>query len=216
MSYNSEPISHFQKIIRRGSMELVDHMTRPLTPLEKARVELIPPGGDWRDLPNMERKLEDGTVAKKLLYRYKDFNQGKHIFIFIFFLHFQECQAPGPCVGCAPAWRGRAHRATPRPSRRTPSSPGSSPTAGSSSHSPPAWCPSQRNHQYAGLYGRLENDGWFSTTTTEPRVSGKQGRVVHPEHHRVLTLRESARTQGFPDSFLFSGGLADKYKQVGA
>ena len=75
-------------------------------------------------------------------------------------------------------------------------------------------CPSDRNHQYAGLYGRLENDGWFSTTTTDPRLSGKQGRVVHPDHHRVLSLRESARTQGFPDSFHFSGSLADKYKQV--
>ena len=101
MSYNSEPISHFQKIIRRGSMELVDHMTRPLTPLEKARVELIPPGGDWRDLPNMERKLEDGTVAKKLLYRYKDFNQGKHIFIFIFFILFFIFRSVGLRV---PAW----------------------------------------------------------------------------------------------------------------
>ena len=41
-----------------------------------------------------------------------------------------------------------------------------------------------------------------------------QGRVLHPEQHRVVSVRECARSQGFPDWFRFYGGILDKHRQV--
>lgn len=37
----------------------------------------------------------------------------------------------------------------------------------------------------------------------------------HPTENRLLTVRECARLQGFPDDWEFSGGLKQQYKQVG-
>ena len=44
---------------------------------------------------------------------------------------------------------------------------------------------------------------------------GKQGRVLHPDQHRVVSVRECARSQGFPDWYLFEGDVLDKHRQVG-
>lgn len=38
---------------------------------------------------------------------------------------------------------------------------------------------------------------------------------VHPVHDRLLTLRECARLQTFPDRFVFSGNAASRIKQIG-
>ena len=38
---------------------------------------------------------------------------------------------------------------------------------------------------------------------------------VHPIQDRVLSVREAARIQSFPDKCRFFGNLADQYKQVG-
>jgi len=38
---------------------------------------------------------------------------------------------------------------------------------------------------------------------------------IHPHEHRFLSVREMARIQGFPDSFLFSGPVRDQQRQVG-
>ena len=58
-----------------------------------------------------------------------------------------------------------------------------------------------RHNNWAGLYGRVEWDGFFSTTITNPEPMGKQGRVMHPSQNRVVSVRECARSQGFPDSY---------------
>ncbi|KAL2527638.1 DNA (cytosine-5)-methyltransferase CMT2 [Abeliophyllum distichum] len=39
--------------------------------------------------------------------------------------------------------------------------------------------------------------------------------ILHPEQDRVLTLRECARLQGFPDYYKFCGKLKERYRQVG-
>lgn len=39
--------------------------------------------------------------------------------------------------------------------------------------------------------------------------------VLHPEQHRVVSVRECARSQGFPDRYLFFGNVLDKHRQVG-
>ncbi|KAF8559884.1 S-adenosyl-L-methionine-dependent methyltransferase [Imleria badia] len=55
----------------------------------------------------------------------------------------------------------------------------------------------------AGFYGRVERDGWFRTTVTNVDPTAKQSRVIHPYSKRILTVRELARSQGFPDHFTF-------------
>ncbi|KAJ8965257.1 hypothetical protein NQ314_004269 [Rhamnusium bicolor] len=80
------------------------------------------------------------------------------------------------------------------------------------------WClphTADRHNHWAGLYGRLEWDGFFGTTITNPEPMGKQGRVLHPEQNRVVSVRECARSQGFPDRFKFFGNILDKHRQVG-
>ena len=41
------------------------------------------------------------------------------------------------------------------------------------------------------------------------------GRVIHPEDQRVLSVRECARAQTFPDDYHFSGGISSCYRQIG-
>ncbi len=42
-----------------------------------------------------------------------------------------------------------------------------------------------------------------------------QGRVLHPEQDRLVSVRECARSQGFPDWYRFYGNVLDKHRQVG-
>lgn len=41
-----------------------------------------------------------------------------------------------------------------------------------------------------------------------------QGRVLHPEQSRVVSVRECARSQGFPDTYRFYGSILEKHRQV--
>ncbi|KAI9070389.1 S-adenosyl-L-methionine-dependent methyltransferase [Trametes sanguinea] len=54
-----------------------------------------------------------------------------------------------------------------------------------------------------GLYGRLDQNKWFHTTVTNVDPMAKQSYVIHPYCKRILTVRELARSQGFPDWFVF-------------
>eukprot|EP00731_Ephydatia_muelleri_P018563 Em0011g603a len=69
--YCGEPRSHFQRLLRgcKNQPILYDHICKEMNPLVTARIRYIPltPGADWRDLPNIEVDLSDGTYAKKLV-----------------------------------------------------------------------------------------------------------------------------------------------------
>ena len=41
-----------------------------------------------------------------------------------------------------------------------------------------------------------------------------QGRVLHPEQPRLVSVRECARSQGFPDTYKFFGTVLEKHRQV--
>ena len=38
---------------------------------------------------------------------------------------------------------------------------------------------------------------------------------IHPNEHRTISVREAARLQSFPDSFVFAGSRSTQFKQVG-
>lgn len=68
-------------------------------------------------------------------------------------------------------------------------------------------------NRFGNRFARLQWDGGFSTILTKPEPYW--GRVIHPRQDRLISVRESARAQGFPDSAKFYGILRDKYKMVG-
>jgi len=43
----------------------------------------------------------------------------------------------------------------------------------------------------------------------------KNGRYIHPVFNRLISIRESARIQSFPDDFVFTGSIDNMYAQIG-
>jgi DNA (cytosine-5)-methyltransferase 1 len=67
---------------------------------------------------------------------------------------------------------------------------------------------------YSGAYGRLTKD-MVAPTITRWVFHPGSGRWGHPIDDRVLTIREAARIQGFPDSFGFVGSYIQRAGQIG-
>ncbi|XP_076291228.1 DNA methyltransferase 1a [Lasioglossum baleicum] len=191
MPYSSEPISHFQRKMRAHEYQslLKDHICKEMAPIVETRIAHIPiaNGSDWRDLPNIAVRLSDGTYSRKLEYNYDDKKAGRSA----------NGSLRGVCSCCLEKSCDPVDRQF---------------------NTLIPWClphTGNRHNHWAGLYGRLHWDGFFSTTITNPEPMGKQGRVLHPVQTRVVSVRECARSQGFPDSFRFYGTILDKHRQVG-
>ncbi|CAH1179610.1 unnamed protein product [Phaedon cochleariae] len=189
MPYGGDAVSHFQKMMRGSDQkELVhDHICKEMSALVEARMSHIPvhPGSDWRDLPNISVKLNDGTSSFILRYPYCTKKQKNN-------------EPPRGVCQC---------------STGSPCDP-----ADKQMNTLIPWClphTADRHNHWAGLYGRLEWNGYFGTTITNPEPMGKQGRVLHPDQNRVVSVRECARSQGFPDKYKFFGNILDKHRQVG-
>ncbi|XP_065218148.1 DNA (cytosine-5)-methyltransferase PliMCI-like isoform X2 [Planococcus citri] len=189
MSYKAEAKTHFQRMMRRSNDILRDHVSKTINPLVEKRITFIPrvPGSDWRDLPNIVVTLPDGSKTKKLVYTHHDIQMGKS--------KNGELRGVCPCAAgkkCDPKYR-QLDTLIP-------------------------WClphTGNRNHHWSGLYGRIEWDGHFKTVITNLDPLAKQGRVLHPEQDRIVSVREVARSQGFPDKFRFFGTTQDRYRQIG-
>ena len=69
--------------------------------------------------------------------------------------------------------------------------------------------PSERSNRYTNYLRRLDYSMPSITIDTGHRV------YFHPVFNRVPTVRESARIQSFPDSFIFTGVKGQQLKQVG-
>jgi DNA (cytosine-5)-methyltransferase 1 len=63
-------------------------------------------------------------------------------------------------------------------------------------------------------YRRMTWDGIPRSVITRFR-DPKSGEYTHPDQNRTITIREAARLQGFPDSFVFQGDRSSQYDQVG-
>ncbi|KAJ3552491.1 hypothetical protein NM688_g4121 [Phlebia brevispora] len=70
-----------------------------------------------------------------------------------------------------------------------------------------------------GMYGRPDMTKWFQTTVTNVEPTAKQSWVLNPYCKRVVTVRELARSQGFPDHFKFycitSDTVKTMHRQIG-
>ena len=64
------------------------------------------------------------------------------------------------------------------------------------------------------FYGRLQWDKPCYTITTYFNRPGS-GTHIHPSNNRVISAREAARLQSFPDDFYFYGNQRDILKQIG-
>ena len=64
-----------------------------------------------------------------------------------------------------------------------------------------------------GIAKRLDMNKPSLTILCSPQQ--KQTERCHPIHTRPLQILESARIQSFPDTYKFTGSLAQKYKQIG-
>ena len=70
-----------------------------------------------------------------------------------------------------------------------------------------------RKSDHTKRYGRVTPDGLASTILT--KCDPHWGAYFHYEQDRSFTVREAARIQSFPDSFVFTGSQVQQFAQVG-
>lgn len=192
------PLFSKKRSLSSSSLNYVtDHTSRKLSHLNHLRVSHIPLEGDWRDLPNVETSFKDSegkeVSVKKLIYSFPEGKTGR-------LKGVCHCESTGNCESTGK--RRNACQAEKVKQSENTLIPWYLVHTGS------------RNYHWTGVFGRIGWRHYFSTTVTLPDPSSSQGRVIHPTEHRVLSIRECARSQGFPDSFTFCGKINDRYRQV--
>lgn len=70
-----------------------------------------------------------------------------------------------------------------------------------------------RRSDHTKRYGRLNPNDLCSTIMT--KCDPHWGSFFHPTQARVLSVREAARIQSFPDEYVFTGNMTQQYEQVG-
>ncbi|KAK0441911.1 S-adenosyl-L-methionine-dependent methyltransferase [Armillaria borealis] len=73
------------------------------------------------------------------------------------------------------------------------------------------------------FYGRLDGNGYFRTAMTLVSPNSKHSILLHPHQKRIISVREAARAQGFPDDYTFcsinkansQSMIDDQYRQIG-
>ncbi len=89
------------------------------------------------------------------------------------------------------------------------------PTNGGSRRDSGRVLPCHKTHDgHKDVYGRIDARLPAPTMTTAC-INPSKGRFVHPIENHGITVRQAARIQTFPDSFVFEGGLTAAGKQIG-
>ncbi|HEL3234482.1 TPA: DNA cytosine methyltransferase [Stenotrophomonas maltophilia] len=70
-----------------------------------------------------------------------------------------------------------------------------------------------RRSDHTKRYGRVDPDGLASTILT--KCDPHWGAYFHYDQERAFTVREAARIQSFPDTYMFCGSRVEQYEQVG-
>lgn len=77
----------------------------------------------------------------------------------------------------------------------------------------PAGLKRARRSDHTRRYGRLSKNGLATTILT--KCDPHWGTFIHYNQDRIISVREAARLQSFPDTFKFTGPLVQQYQQVG-
>jgi DNA (cytosine-5)-methyltransferase 1 len=77
---------------------------------------------------------------------------------------------------------------------------------------PPSWRRSRT--EITDVWGRMEWDRPSNTLRTA-LLNVSKGRYIHPEQHRVISLREAARLQSIPDEWQFATEPYPIARQIG-
>ena len=85
------------------------------------------------------------------------------------------------------------------------------PEGGNQKDIPAEYKPPQK---FLNTYGRLHRKKPSNTVHTRFDVAST-GSLYHATENRALTVREGARLQSFPDTYIFSGKKGSQYRQVG-
>ena len=84
------------------------------------------------------------------------------------------------------------------------------------------WCDlSDHDRKKIGYSDKSFNDKWKRFSNDEPSWTvvshlAKDGYMyIHPTQNRTISVREAARLQSFPDSFVFCGSRSAQFRQIG-
>ena len=191
VQYKTEPNSHFQRMMRYDEDEgfpkkVTHHEVRKLSVIIKKRLELIP----------VKKHGADWRDLPNVVIQLEDGRMTQKI-KYPYIDH--KFRKPAVC-SCA---KGPKAKCTVMDRQELTLIPWAlAHTANSHNH-------------WSGLYSRVHWHSYFSTVVTNVHPDGKQGRVIHPEENRLLSVRECARAQGFPDSAKFCGSIVEQYRQIG-
>lgn len=71
--------------------------------------------------------------------------------------------------------------------------------------------------EHLGTGGGVHSNAYKRLDPSKPSVTIKhaaKAMIIHPSENRILTVRECARLQSFPDDFIFLGNNSDQHQQL--